>query len=181
MGRALYAGGITVVEITLNSPNVEAGIPALAESIPELTVGAGTVRTADQVEFAHGLGAQFLVSPNFDAISVAKSQELGLLHFPGILTPTEAEIAFRAGCPAVKVFPADGLSPSYIKAMCAPLDDIDFVPTGGVDLSNLAAYRRAGALAVGAGSTLIVGRGQSMEGLQAAAQEWRSTWDGALL
>ncbi|MEM6884552.1 MAG: bifunctional 4-hydroxy-2-oxoglutarate aldolase/2-dehydro-3-deoxy-phosphogluconate aldolase [Verrucomicrobiota bacterium] len=180
IGQALHAGGISVLEITLNSSHVEAGIPALLESNPELTVGAGTVRTAAQVEQAHQLGAQFLVSPNFDATAIQRSQELGLLHFPGVFTPSEAEVAFRAGCSAVKIFPANDLGPGYLRAIRAPLNDIDFVPTGGVDLHNLADYRRAGALAVGAGSTLIAGRHQSMEELQQIAQTWRETWDGAL-
>lgn len=179
IGNALNAGGINTVEITLNSANVEAGIPAMMKRVPGLTVGAGTVRTVDQVAYAHQLGAQFLVSPNFDAPSVALSQKLGLLHFPGVFTPTEAEVAFRAGCSAVKIFPADELGPRYIKAMRAPLDDIGFVPTGGVDLHNLAAYRKAGAIAVGAGGTLIAGRQQSMEELQAVARAWRKTWDAA--
>ncbi|ADE53137.1 bifunctional 4-hydroxy-2-oxoglutarate aldolase/2-dehydro-3-deoxy-phosphogluconate aldolase [Coraliomargarita akajimensis] len=180
IGRALHAGGISVIEITLNSAHVREGIPALIDSNPDLLVGAGTVRTVAQVELAQQLGAQFLVSPNFDSESVARSQALGLLHFPGVLTPTEAEMAFRAGCPAVKVFPADLLSPNYIRALRAPLDDIGFVPTGGVDLHNLADYRRAGALAVGAGSTLVAGRGQSISELESLAREWRQTWDEAV-
>ena len=179
IGRALSAGGINVVEITMNSKQVEAGIPALIAAQLDLCVGAGTVRTKEQVEQAHRLGAQFLVSPNLDIASVQHSQALDLLHFPGVFTPSEAETAYRAGCPAVKVFPADLLSPQYIRALRGPLDDISFVPTGGVDLHNLAGYRKAGAIAVGAGDTLIAGRGQSMDELEAVARQWRKTWDNA--
>ncbi|MEO0797258.1 MAG: bifunctional 4-hydroxy-2-oxoglutarate aldolase/2-dehydro-3-deoxy-phosphogluconate aldolase [Verrucomicrobiota bacterium] len=180
MCRALFTGGVPVFEITLNSTHVEAAIPVIRKALPDATVGAGTVRTEEQVDLANKIGAQFLVSPNFDAASVSLSRSLDLLHLPGVLTPTEAETAFRAGCPAVKVFPADELGPDYIRALRAPLDDIGFVPTGGVDLFNLATYRQAGALAVGAGSKLVAGRQQSPSQLQTLAQQWRKTWDNAL-
>ena len=102
-------------------------------------------------------GAAFLVSPNLDLRSVARSRERGALHLPGVFTATEAQSALHAGCPVVKLFPADALGPAYLKALRAPLNDIGFVPTGGVDADNITAYVRAGAVAVGVGSALVRG------------------------
>jgi len=158
MAEALLRGGVSVVEVTLNSQNALPGIRFLRQQVGDrILVGAGTVRTAAEVEQALAAGAQFLVSPNFDPASVARSRQADVLHLPGVFTPTEAQLAFAAGCRLVKLFPADALGPAYLKALRAPLDDIEFVPTGGIDAHNIPDYVRAGAVAFGVGSSLVTG------------------------
>jgi 2-dehydro-3-deoxyphosphogluconate aldolase/(4S)-4-hydroxy-2-oxoglutarate aldolase len=144
-----------------------------------MLIGAGTVRYGTQVQPALDAGAQFLVSPNFDPDTVARARMAGLLHLPGIFTPSEAQTAFTAGCTVLKLFPADTVGPAYLKALRAPLDDIEFVPTGGINLENIAAYRRAGAVAVGLGSQLVAGRQQASDELTARAKALRAAWEAA--
>lgn len=169
---ALYSGGVSVLEITLNSANALDGISTIQREMGQhLLVGAGTVRTVADVNQAIEAGAQFLVSPNFDLASVARSQQADLLHLPGIFTATEAQAAYAAGCRMVKLFPADAFGPSYLKALRAPLDHIDFAPTGGIDATNIADYVQAGAVAFGVGGSLVKKDGQSPEALTALARE----------
>ena len=140
-------------------------------------VGAGTVRTPENVRFTIDCGAEFLVSPNFDPESVALSQEEGILHIVGIFTPSEAESAFRAGCKMVKLFPAGFVGPEYLKALRAPLDDIEWVPTGGVNPGNIGAYRQAGASAIGSGHSLV-GKGTGdLTALEDRARRWKIGWE----
>jgi 2-dehydro-3-deoxyphosphogluconate aldolase/(4S)-4-hydroxy-2-oxoglutarate aldolase len=156
VAEALLRGGVSVVEITLNSRAALQGLDLLRGRVgDQMLVGAGTVRTAVEVGQALEAGAQFLVSPNFDPASVARSRGADVLHLPGIFTATEAQMAFAAGCRMVKLFPADALGPAYLKALRAPLNDIEFVPTGGIDANNLADYIKVGAVAFGVGSSLV--------------------------
>ena len=154
---ALINESILTLEITLNSSSALTLIEVLRRQFGSaMVVGAGTVRTAVQVQQASDAGAQFIVSPNYDPISVKLSQKLHLLHLPGVATPTEAQTAFVAGCKLVKLFPADSLGgPAYLKTIRAPLDDIDFMASGGITVENAAAYLHAGAAALGLGNWLI--------------------------
>ena len=95
-----------------------------------------------------------MVSPNFDHETVSFTLGKGLLHLPGVFTATEAQTAFAAGCRMLKLFPMETGGPAYLKALRAPLNDIEFVPTGGVSLENIAEYARAGAVATGLGIEL---------------------------
>jgi 2-dehydro-3-deoxyphosphogluconate aldolase/(4S)-4-hydroxy-2-oxoglutarate aldolase len=142
-----------------------------------MLIGAGTVRYASQVHPAQEAGAQFIVSPNFDADTAARARSAGLLHLPGVFTATEAQTAFSAGCGLLKLFPADTVGPAYLKALRAPLDDVEFVPTGGINVDNIGAYRQAGAVAVGLGSQLIAGRQQASDELTARAKALRAAWE----
>ncbi|CAG0975607.1 partial 2-dehydro-3-deoxyphosphogluconate aldolase / (4S)-4-hydroxy-2-oxoglutarate aldolase, partial [Anaerolineae bacterium] len=140
--------------------------------------GAGTIRRVAHVDEALALGAQFIVSPNFDPASVARSQAANVLHLPGVATPTEAETAFAAGCAMLKLFPADVLGgPTYLKAIRAPLDDIAFVPTGGIEPGNAGLYRRAGAAALGLGGSLV-SRNWTPETLASRARALVDSWTG---
>jgi 2-dehydro-3-deoxyphosphogluconate aldolase / (4S)-4-hydroxy-2-oxoglutarate aldolase len=166
VGEALAGSGIRAIEVTLNSANAEAGISALRRSLGgRAFVGAGTVRTSADVDRAIDAGGQFLVSPNFDPDSVSRSLAAGVPHLPGVFTATEAHAAFAAGCRLVKLFPADVLGPAYLKALRAPLNDIAFVPTGGIGIENIGDYVRAGAVAVGVGSSLVSGPAQDLDAL----------------
>jgi 2-dehydro-3-deoxyphosphogluconate aldolase/(4S)-4-hydroxy-2-oxoglutarate aldolase len=136
----------------------------------QLLLGAGTVRDRGDVERAIGAGAQFLVSPNVDEKSIQESAGRGMLHIPGVFTPTESQVAFRSGCRLQKLYPANFLGPPYLKAIKAPLDDIDFIPTGGVSESNIGEYIHAGAAAVAVGSTLINARDYTYASLKTKAE-----------
>ena len=167
---ALAQGGVQLIELTLNSRSALEGIALLRRESPQdVLIGAGTVRTATEVEQVIAAGAQFLVSPNWEPNSAARAQALNVLHLPGVFTATEAQAAYAAGCNMVKLFPADVGGPAYLKALRAPLHDIDFVPTGGIDEHNIAAYINAGALAVGLGSALVRSPDQPLDELNQRA------------
>ena len=149
----LVAGGIRIVEITLDSRDA---LPTIARlrSRGDVAVLAGTVRTAADADAAIDAGAEACVAPVTDAAMIARSLERGVPPVPGALTPTEVEAAWRLGAPLVKLFPGSVGGPAYVKELLAPLSDVPLIVTGGVDASNAAAYLEAGAVAVGAGSAL---------------------------
>lgn len=155
IAEALSAGGVKVLEVTLNTRDALESIKKLRQDFGDLFVGAGTVRTADDARRALGAGAQFLIAPCLDIETVAVAHEHDTLILPGIFTATEAQAAHRAGCTLLKLFPADALGPKYLRALRAPLDDVDFVPTGGVDPDTIKAFHEAGAAAFGIGSYLV--------------------------
>jgi len=180
IGEALRTGTITVMEVTLNSPSALTALPKLRDHFRDgMLIGAGTVRDVDQARAAREAGAQFIVSPNFNPESVSFARMNGLLHLPGVFTATEAQTAFAAGCRMLKLFPMEALvnGPAYLKALRAPLNDIEFVPTGGVSLENIADYARAGAIAVGLGSKLVLNREQTSNDLTARAKALRQAWE----
>ena len=154
--EALLAGGVKVIEITLNTTNVLEGIAALQKEYgDELQIGAGTVRTAEDVVKAVDAGASFVIAPCLDIPSIEEAKKQDVLMLPGIFTASEAQAAYVAGCETVKLFPANAMGPSYLKALRAPLDHIDFIPTGGVDPSTIMDFHKAGAVAFGIGSYLV--------------------------
>jgi 2-dehydro-3-deoxyphosphogluconate aldolase / (4S)-4-hydroxy-2-oxoglutarate aldolase len=156
LSAALYAGGVRVMEVTLNSPGALDMIAALAAQwTGRMLIGAGTVLTVAQVDAAATAGAAFCVSPDTFAPVVERAAGLGLEPIPGAFTPSEIRTAARAGARFVKLFPAMPAGPAYLSQLRAPLDDVLFVPTGGVDEGNLAAFVRAGAVAAGVGSSLV--------------------------
>jgi len=178
IGEALLAGTVTVMEVTLNTTSVLAALPRLrARFEKEMLIGAGTVRDANQARQANEAGAQFLVSPNLDLDSASYARTRDLLHLPGVYTATEAQTAFASGCQMVKLFPMEIGGPAYLKALRAPLDDIEFVPTGGVSIDNISAYARAGAVAVGLGSKLVTNREQTSADLTSRAKALREAWE----
>jgi 2-dehydro-3-deoxyphosphogluconate aldolase/(4S)-4-hydroxy-2-oxoglutarate aldolase len=183
MAEALASGGVGLIEITLNSRAALDAVQRLRKHAgTDWLIGAGTVRTAQQVEQAVQAGAQFIVSPNFDPASVARSLAHEVLPLPGVATPSEAQNAFVAGCPLVKLFPADVLGgPAYLKALRAPLEDIGFVPTGGIGLDNMADYRRAGAVAVGLGTALVSEKTNAPGEIKQRAERLRAAWNRAIL
>jgi len=178
IGDALLAGGVTVMEVTLNSPSALTALPKLRSHFKEdMLIGAGTVRDVNQARLAYEADAQFIVSPNLDLESVSFALTKSLLHLPGIFTATEAQTAFAAGCRMLKLFPMDVVGPAHLKALRAPLNDIDFVPTGGISLENIAEYARAGAVAVGLGGKLVLSREQSSQDLMTRARDLHSAWE----
>ncbi|MFN7928462.1 MAG: bifunctional 4-hydroxy-2-oxoglutarate aldolase/2-dehydro-3-deoxy-phosphogluconate aldolase [Blastocatellia bacterium] len=156
MVAAMIEGGLTAVEVTLNSPDALNKIRQLAAAFAaRCAIGAGTVLTPEEVRQVAEAGGQFIVSPNCDPRVIQASKERGLVSLPGAFTPTEIVTAVQAGADAVKLFPATSLGPSYVKAVRAPLNDVRLVPTGGVTPETARDYLAAGAWAVGIGSELL--------------------------
>jgi 2-dehydro-3-deoxyphosphogluconate aldolase/(4S)-4-hydroxy-2-oxoglutarate aldolase len=155
--KGIVGGGIPVVEITLTVPNATSIIKELVGNYgPKLLVGAGTVLDVESCRQAIQSGADFIVSPVFDAEVVALTRQHGKLAIPGALTPTEILIAWNAGADLVKVFPCDSVGgPSYIRALKGPFPNIDFVVTGGVTVDNASKFLAAGAAAVGVGQSVM--------------------------
>ncbi len=178
MTQTLAEGGVKAIEITLNTPGALACITKL-RNLPgsDAVIGAGTVRTAMQTRQAIDAGAQFMVSPNLDLDSIALSAAADVPHLPGVFTGSEAQTAHAAGCEMVKLFPAHMLGPAYLKALRAPLDDIGFVPTGGINPHNVGEYIKAGAVAVGVGSALVQGADMQLDELLNRAQRMRTVVD----
>ncbi len=153
---AMIGGGLTAVEVTLNSRDAFAAINRLAKRFgSEIAVGAGTVLTPNEVLRAADAGAQFIVSPNRDIAVIEQTKKLNLVSLPGCFTPSEVVEAINAGADAAKLFPANSLGPAFVKALRGPLPQIRTVPTGGVTAELAREYFAAGAWAIGAGSELI--------------------------
>jgi 2-dehydro-3-deoxyphosphogluconate aldolase/(4S)-4-hydroxy-2-oxoglutarate aldolase len=150
----LREGGIRIVEITLDSDGALETIERLRHD-DELTVLAGTVRTAAEAEAAAQAGAAACVSPAVVPAVIERCTALGVPSIPGALTPTEIEVAWQLGAAMVKLFPASLGGPAYVRDVLAPLGDVPLLVTGGVDTTNVAAYLKAGAAAVGVGSALL--------------------------
>jgi 2-dehydro-3-deoxyphosphogluconate aldolase/(4S)-4-hydroxy-2-oxoglutarate aldolase len=179
IAETLRDAGVRMVEMTLNSAGALEMIAELRRRYPDMSVGAGTVRTLAQFEAALAAGSQFTVAPATDLEVVRAAAARGFLHLPGVFTATEAETAARAGARVLKLFPADSVGPGYLKALRAPLDDLLFVPTGGVSVENIPTYIKAGAAAVGLGSNLVGGASQPLDDLASRARALRAAWDGA--
>jgi 2-dehydro-3-deoxyphosphogluconate aldolase / (4S)-4-hydroxy-2-oxoglutarate aldolase len=156
LSEALLAGGVIAVEITLTTPNA---IQAIREASTRLgaraVIGVGTVLDAETCRAAIAAGAEFVVTPICRPEFVRIAHEAQRPVMLGAYTPTEAQLGYEAGADFIKIFPADGLGPGYIKAIRAPLPHLRIVPTGGVDATNVGAFLKAGCAAVGAGSSLV--------------------------
>ncbi len=138
---ALCEGGLPIAEITFRTQCAEDAIKLGVQSLPNMLIGAGTVINSAQCLCAISAGAQFIVGPGFDNDVADVCIEQGVPYFPGCVTPTEIMLAVNKGCRVIKFFPAGvygGLT--AMKALAGPFPQIKFVPTGGVDASNLAEY-----------------------------------------
>jgi len=153
----IMAAGIPIVEITLTVPGAIQIIEDLAAKYGEsLLVGAGTVLDAETCRLAVLAGAEFIVSPAFDARVLEVARTYGKICMPGALTPTEALVAWQAGADLVKIFPCNSVGgPSYIRSLKGPFPQIEVVVTGGVNLENVAQYLTAGVAAVGVGEIIL--------------------------
>jgi 2-dehydro-3-deoxyphosphogluconate aldolase/(4S)-4-hydroxy-2-oxoglutarate aldolase len=154
--KAILAGGVTVMEVTMTVPGAVDLLKELKCEYPEMLLGAGTVTTVKEVEATIEAGAEFIVSPSFHPEVVARTRALGKVSIPGALTPTEAITAWRAGADYVKIFPCSAVGgASYLKALRAPFPQLKLIPTGGVTLATAESFIRAGARALGVGSDLV--------------------------
>jgi 2-dehydro-3-deoxyphosphogluconate aldolase/(4S)-4-hydroxy-2-oxoglutarate aldolase len=157
--EAIRAGGISILEITLTVPGAVKVIAELTRRLgDDVLVGAGTVLDADSAKECVDAGARFIVSPALDIPTIHACKRMNVPIFPGALTPTEVVTAWRAGADAVKIFPANAVGgASYLKSLKAPLPQIELIPTGGVNLTTVADFIAAGALALGIGADLVKG------------------------
>src|SRR5450830_1946805 len=137
MARALVAGGIRMLEVTLRTPQALACIEAIARDVPEAVVGAGTVRSRADAQAAAMAGARFAVSPGFTPAVGQACRDVGLALLPGVATGSEIMQALEAGFTELKFFPAlQAGGPAMLKAWSGPFFDVKFCPTGGVTLQN---------------------------------------------
>jgi len=156
LAEALIAGGVIAVEITLTTPGAMEAIRETRQAVGERgVVGVGTVLEGESCRRAVAAGAQFVVSPVMRPELVPVAHEGGCPIMLGAFTPTEAQQAFEAGADFIKIFPADGPGPAYLRNLRAPLPHLRMVPTGGVDLQTMEDFLRAGAVALGVGSSLV--------------------------
>lgn len=155
--EAVLAGGIPVVEITMTVPGAVSVIREVTKQYGDkILVGAGTVTDAEQAESSIRAGAEFLVSPGMSlpVLSVARASEK--LAIPGALTPSELMNAHDHGAKVVKIFPCGSVGgPKYLKSLRAPFPNASLIPTGGVNLANVADFIAAGAFALGIGADLV--------------------------
>ena len=148
--------GLTNIEVTLNTPGAAEMIAyANTKYGQQLVTGAGTVCDIDDLQKALDAGARFIVTPITDSRVIEECSKQSVPVFPGAFTATEIYVAWKAGASMVKVFPAGSVGPQYIRDIRGPLTKVKLMPTGGVDLSNIREFFKAGASAAGIGSKLF--------------------------
>lgn len=154
--KAVNAGGIRCIEITMTVPNAVTMLKEVGRTVgSDVVLGAGTVTDPETAEAVIDNGASFVVSPILDPAIIETCQNRGVVVVPGCYTPTEIFAASRKGCDFIKVFPATSLGPDFIKDLRGPFPNLRLVPTGGVTIENVGDWIRAGAAAVGIGSDLL--------------------------
>lgn len=168
LARALAAGGLPVLEVTLRTPAALDAMRAMADAAPGAVVGAGTLRTASDVKAAVAAGARFGVSPGLSAAVLDAADEAGLPMLPGVATPTEAMAAAERGLDVLKFFPAEANGGvAVLKAWASPLAGLGFCPTGGIGPANAAEY-------LGLDNVLCVGGSWVAPGALVRAADWKT-------
>jgi 2-dehydro-3-deoxyphosphogluconate aldolase/(4S)-4-hydroxy-2-oxoglutarate aldolase len=156
VARALYEGGVDVLEVTFTVPRALEIIAAVRKALGDkVLLGAGTVLDPETARAAFLAGAEFLVSPTVNLDVIKMGNRYDKLVMPGAFTPTEILSAWEAGAQVIKVFPADIGGPAYLKTLHGPLPQVRLLPTGGVNLATIADFLKAGACAVGLGGALV--------------------------
>ena len=143
LAEALLAGGLNVMEVTFRTAGAADSIARIRRSVPQISIGAGTLLSAEQVKQAAGAGAQFGVSPGLNETVLAEADKNQMPFFPGIMTPTEVGRALDLGCKRLKFFPAETAGGvKMLKALAGPFahTGVKFVPTGGINAASLADY-----------------------------------------
>lgn len=154
IAEAMYAGGIRLLEVTMNSLEPLAVIKEVSASMGDkMIIGAGTVLDAPTAREAAAAGAQFILSPVLEPEVIKAARDLGIVSIPGAYTATEVYAAYKLGADMIKVFPAT--SPAYIKDISAPLPKMHLLPTGGITPDNIKDFQKAGAAGFGIGSALV--------------------------
>ncbi|HEY1091988.1 MAG TPA: 2-dehydro-3-deoxy-6-phosphogalactonate aldolase [Burkholderiaceae bacterium] len=175
---ALYEAGFRLIEVPLNSPQALVSITRLASCLPgDAVMGAGTVLSSDAADKVRDAGGQLIVMPHADPRVIRHVKAQGLLCIPGAATPTEAFACVEAGADAVKLFPAELVTPTVVKAMRAVLPPgLRLLPVGGIAPDSMAAYRKAGAAGFGLGGALYT-PGMSVAEVAVKARAFVSAWN----
>lgn len=185
IGRALADEGLRIIEVPLNSPEPLDSIRLLAAELGQrCLIGAGTVLQPEQVAQVAAAGGRLIVMPHADTAVITAAKRAGMYCIPGVATPTEAFAAVRAGADAIKLFPAELLTPTVLKAWRAVLPrDLAVLPVGGITPETMTPYIAAGANGFGLGSALYApGRDASdvARRARAFAQAWKTSSQGTL-
>jgi 2-dehydro-3-deoxyphosphogalactonate aldolase len=177
VAMALHSAGFRLVEVPLNSPQPFESIARIRQALPTDTiVGAGTVLNIEDVQRLADAGGELVVMPHADTTIIRAAKALGLLCVPGVATPTEAFAALAAGADALKLFPAELITPSVMKAMRAVLPkQIRLLPVGGITPDNMGGYFKAGANGFGLGSALYAPQ-TSSEDVSSRARQFVEAW-----
>ena len=177
-GDMLVEAGFRLIEVPLTSPNAFASIGRLVKRVgPDIVVGAGTVRTPAQLHQLVDCGGRLMVTPHGDVALIRAAKALGLYALPGVATPTEGFAAIDAGADGLKIFPADTLAPSTLRAWRTVTGDTLLCPTGGIEPPAMKGYVAAGASGFGLGSALYKPGGSLADTQQRAAgfvRAWRA-------
>lgn len=162
LANALYEGGIDIVEMTFDQKDGDcirktSDVVKLLKSElgDKVLVGVGTALTVEQAQAAIDAGSEFVVSPDTNVDVIRLVSGAGVVSIPGALTPSEVTTAIRAGADMVKIFPISCMGASYIKALKAPINNVDFIVTGGVNEKNIGEFLAAGAVGAGIGGNLV--------------------------
>ena len=178
--RAVIKGGIKGIEVTFSVPQADQVIAQLKEEYQNdssVAIGAGTVLDAVTARLAILAGAEFIVSPCFDQATAEMCNFYQVPYMPGCMTITEMQQAMKSGADIVKLFPANNFTPQMIKAAKAPLPHVNIMPTGGVNLENIAAWKQAGAIVVGVGGNLFKGvKDENYELVSQTAKQYIEVW-----
>lgn len=153
--RALQAGGLDAIELTMTTPGAIAMVARVAQELPHALIGLGTVLDPDTARAGVAAGAKFIVTPAVRPAVITACRQMQVPILSGALTPTEACTAWDAGTDVIKIFPAEFFGPAYIKSLKAPFPQMEFLPTGGVTPETVGEFLRAGAFATAAGSALV--------------------------
>lgn len=174
---SLYIEGFRVIEVPLNSPQALDSIARLARRMPDdALIGAGTVLSADAVRDVQVAGGRLIVMPHADVAVIRVAKARGMACVPGAATPTEAFAALQAGADALKLFPAELVTPPVVKALRAVLPrDVKLLPVGGIAPETMAVYQRAGAAGFGLGSALYA-PGMTAPDVGARARAFAQAW-----
>lgn len=178
--RAVIKGGIKGIEVTFSVPQADqviAQLKDLYQNDSSVAIGAGTVLDAVTARLAILAGADFVVSPCFDQATAEMCNFYQVPYMPGCTTITEMQQAMKSGADIVKLFPANNFTPQMIKAAKAPLPHVNIMPTGGVNLENIAAWKQAGAIVVGVGGNLFKGvNDYNYELVSQTAKQYIEVW-----
>nr|WP_072514061.1 bifunctional 4-hydroxy-2-oxoglutarate aldolase/2-dehydro-3-deoxy-phosphogluconate aldolase [Ndongobacter massiliensis] len=161
LAKALYLGGIRMMEVTFDQGDPEAvtktstAIKQIREQYDDMMVGSGTCLTIEQVHATKEAGGLFVLSPNVDKEIIMETKRLGMVSIPGAMTPTEVLQAHTYGADLVKIFPAAWLGLSYLKDLKGPINNVDFLATAGVNEENFADFLSAGYVGAGISSRLV--------------------------
>lgn len=141
LAKALWDGGIKILEITLRTNEAIKAIELIANEVPQVTVGAGTVLNSKMLEEVKNAGAKFAISPGLNSIFAKEAQNIDITLIPGVATASEVMLALQYGYRNLKFFPAEAAGGiTMLKSLAAPFSDVKFCPTGGINLDNMKNY-----------------------------------------